>query len=85
VSGRAAVFFLAMKVSPVAVAIPARKDWKNRCLASGIVTRLSPALFNFLGRRAPREIKSQIMEQCFYAKAGKHRLLARTLFHECSM
>jgi len=43
-----------MKTSPERVTMPERKAWKNRHLASGIVTRLSPALFNFLERRAPR-------------------------------
>jgi len=32
----------------------------------GIVTRLSPALFNFLGQRAPRAKENLgSMEQCF--------------------
>jgi len=39
-----------MKVFPDAVAIPERKDWKNRPLACGIATRLLPALFNFRSR-----------------------------------
>jgi hypothetical protein len=85
VAGVAKTFFV-MKVSPEAVAIPERKGWKNRCLACGIVTRLLLALFNFHESRAPRakeDLKS--MKQCFSAKAGKHRLLARTLFHDCSM
>src|SRR5262245_12779642 len=33
--------------------------------------------------RAKEKLRS--MEQCFGAKAGKHRLLARTLFHDCSI
>jgi hypothetical protein len=37
-----------MKVSPDEVAIPGRKAWKNRYLAVEIVTRLLPALSNFL-------------------------------------
>jgi len=45
-----------------------------------------PALFNFLARRAPRaKEKLRSMEQCFRAKAAKHRLLAGTLFRDCSM
>jgi len=65
-----------MKVSPDAVAIPKRKDWKNRHLASGIAPRLLPALFNFLEWRAPRaKEKLKSMEQCSLAKAGKRRLL----------
>jgi len=40
-------FFVVMKVSPDAVAMPGRKGWKNRRLACGIETRLLPALFNF--------------------------------------
>src|SRR5262245_61841555 len=74
-----------MKVSPGAVTIPGRKAWKNKRLASGIVTRLRPALFNFLEWRAPRaKEKLRSMEQCFRAKAGKRRLSARRLFHDCS-
>jgi hypothetical protein len=80
------LFFLVMKVSPEAVAIPERKGWKNRCLVCWIVTQLSPALFNFLEWRAPRARKNLgSMEQCFRAEAGEHRLLARALFHECSI
>src|SRR5689334_927170 len=43
-----------MKVSPECVAMRERKAWKNRCLASGIATRLLLAVCNFLGvaRRA---------------------------------
>jgi len=60
------MFFLVVKVFPDAVTIPEGKDRKNRCLASGIVTQLLLALFNFLGRRAPRaEEKLGSMEQCF--------------------
>jgi hypothetical protein len=66
VAGLSPFFFLVVKVSPDAVTIPERKDWKNRCLASGIVTQLLLALFNFLGRRAPRaKEKLRLMEQCF--------------------
>jgi len=59
-------FFSVMKVSPEAVTMGERKAWKNRCLASGIVTRLLPALFNFLELRAPRAKENlKSMEQCF--------------------
>ena len=55
-----------MKVSPDAVAIPERKGWKNRRSASGIETRLLPALFNFLELRALRAKENlKSMEQCF--------------------
>jgi len=78
--------FFVMKVSPDAVAIPERKGWKNRHSACGIATQLLPSPFNFLERRAPRARKHlRSMEQCFEAKAGKRRLLAHTLFHDCSM
>jgi hypothetical protein len=33
-------YVFVMKVSPDTVTIPGRKAWKNRHLASGIVTRL---------------------------------------------
>jgi hypothetical protein len=75
-----------MKVSPDEVAIPERKAWKHRHLVIGIATRLLRALFNFLEWRGPRAKETlRSMEQCFRAKAGKHRLLARTLFHDCSI
>jgi len=74
-----------MKMSPEAVTIPEGQAWKNRRLACGIVTQLLPAPFNFLEWRAPRakdNLKS--MEQCFRGRAGKCRLFAPTLFHDCS-
>jgi len=74
-----------MKVSPEAVAMRGRKGWKNRHLVCGIVTRLLPALFNFLARapRAKGNLKS--MEQCLEGKAAKDRVLAWTLYRDCSM
>src|SRR5262249_33842359 len=39
--------FFAVKVSPDAVTMRGRKGWKNRRLASGIVTRLLPARGGF--------------------------------------
>jgi hypothetical protein len=81
-----ATFFLVMKVSPDAVAMRERKGWTNRCLASGIATRLLLALFNFLEWRGPRAKNNlNSMEQCFGANAGKRRLSGLTLFHDCSM
>jgi hypothetical protein len=81
-AGTGRKIFFVMNVSGDAVAIPERKVWKNRRLASGIATRLLLALFNFLegARRAKEKLRS--MEQCFRAEAGKHRLLARVLFRD---
>jgi len=38
----------------------------------------------FLKARRARKENLRSMEQCLRAKAGKHRLLARALFHDCS-
>jgi len=58
--------FFVMKVSPEAVAIPERRAWKNRRLASGIATQLLLPLFDFLERRLPRAKKNlRSTEQCF--------------------
>ena len=58
--------FFVIKTSPDAVAIPERKGWKNRCLASGIVTALLPVLFDFLSgaRRAREKISDRWNNVC---------------------
>jgi len=43
------------------------------------------ACYRRRGARAAREKKRKSMEQCFRGDAGKRRVLARTLFHDCSI
>src|SRR5438876_10891175 len=78
--GRAAEIFFVVKVSPDAVTIPERKGWKNRHSASGIVTRLLPALFRFLEWSAPSAKGIlRLMEQWIGSGVEKCRLFARAL------
>jgi len=60
-----------MKVSPDTVAIPERKAWKNRRLASGIATRLLPGLLDFLVSLAAREGKMEIDGTMFSRECRK--------------
>ena len=62
-------------------------EWKGRKTSGFRARKLTVAGHGDgwpVARRARKE-NLRSMEQCLRAKAGKHRLLARALFHDCSL